>query len=233
MPTALIAGGLGLASAAIQGSAARKAAKSQEAAAREQLKIQEKIYEEQKAVFKPFLAAGEGALPAYMFEMGLGDRPEGYGGMEASPYFDFMLRQGMGTIEGGAAARGGLYSGATGEALERYRLGLAQSEASNWLNRLANLTTLGQSSAGMAAAAGQNYATGAGTAYANIGNAQASGAIGVGNAIASGIDLGFGAYGFLNQQQPTPFYGVGQNQAFNTPSAIRAPYAGGYGSMMQ
>ena len=233
MPTALIAGGLGLASAAIQGSAARSAAKSQERAARDQLALQEKIYEETTQRYEPFLEAGTGALPAYMYEMGLGEQPEAYGGMEASPYFNFMLEQGMGTIEGGAAARGGLYSGATGEALERYRMGLAQSEANNWLNRLANLTTLGQSSAGMAAAAGQNFATGAGTAYANIGNAQAAGAIGMGNAIASGIDLGFGAYGFLNQQQPAPFYGVGQNPALNTPMSVRAPYAGGYGSMMQ
>ena len=233
MPTALIAGGLGLASAAIQGSAARKAAKSQETASREQLKLQEKVYQESKLLHKPFLEAGTGALPAYMFEMGLADRPEGYGGMEASPYFDFMLTRGRDVMESGAAAGGRLWSGATGEALERYRLGLAQSEASNWLNRLANLTTLGQASAGQQAAAGQNFATGAGTAYANIGNAQAAGAIGMGNAIASGIDLGFGAYGFLNQQQPAPFYGVGQNPALNTPMSVRAPYAGGYGSMMQ
>lgn len=200
---------LGIGSALIGTSSASKAAKAQTTAAGQQLDLQREMYEADEQRFEPFLGAGQQALGAYQYEMGMGDRPEGYGGMQASPAFNFMLGQGLEDVQSSAAMRGKMGSGSTLQAMEDYRMGLAQQESTNWLNRLQGMTNMGQASAGMQSAAGQNYATGAGTAMANAGNAQAAGAIGVGNAIAGGINTGLNAYGYFNNlnqqpQQPQP-----------------------------
>lgn len=204
-----IAGGVG--SALIQGSAAKKAAASQERGAEQQLALQREMYEGATQKFAPYLGAGTNALGAYQYEMGLGERPEGYAGIQESPGFQRQLEMGVRGIESGASARGKLFSGATGTALERYRTGLASQEVGNYMNRLAGLTTMGQQSAGMQAAAGQNLATGGAGAMANIANAQAAGAIGMGGALAGGIETGLGLYGYLNQPQ------TAGNQTMTTP----------------
>ena len=126
--------------------------------------------------------------------------------METSPAFDFMMNQGMDSINASAAMRGKLNSGSTLKAMEKYRTGLASQESNNWLNRLQGGGLMGQASAGNMTAAGQNYANSAGTAMANRGDAQAAGAIGVGNAVAGGINTGASAYGYFNdikKQQPS------------------------------
>ena len=191
----------GLGGALIKGVGASRAARSQADASRSQLELQERMYDETVQRFQPYAQSGQTALNAYNYEMGLGEQPEGYGGMQASPAYQFMLNQGVEDIQSSAAARGGLYSGATGTALERFRVGLASQESNNWLNRLASMGNAGQSAAGMQAAAGQNFAAGGGQAYANIGNANAAGAIGIGNAISGGINSGLGMYGYLNNLQ--------------------------------
>ena len=195
---------LGLGSALVGASSASKAAKAQTTAGREQLDLQREMYEAGEQRFQPFLGAGQDALGAYQYEMGMGDRPEGYGGMQASPAYQFMLNQGLEDVQSSAAMRGKLGSGSTMEAMERYRMGLASQESTNWLNRLQGMTNMGQASAGMQSAAGQNYATGGGTALANIGSAQAAGAIGVGNALAGGINTGASAYGYFNNLAQPP-----------------------------
>ena len=194
----------GLGSAAIQGIGASKAARAQERAAQSQVGLQRDIYEQTSANFQPFLQSGQNAMQAYNYEMGLGEAPEGYGGMQDSPSYQFMMNQGVEDIQSSAAMRGNLQSGATGTALERYRMGLASQESNNWLNRLASQAGAGQAAAGQQAQAGQFYAQGAGQAYGNIGDAQAAGAIGVGNAITSGINQGIGMYGYMNQLQRPP-----------------------------
>lgn len=189
----------GVASSAIGASSAKKAAKAQSQAASDDLSLQTRIYEEGVERFAPFLEGGQRGYDAYMYELGLGDAPEGYGGYEASPAYDFLMQQGLDDVQSSAAARGGLYSGATGTALERYRMGLAAQEQQSYLNRLGGLASQGQAAAGSQAGLGQSYAQGAGQAYGNLGAAQASGALGVGNAIQSGINTGLNLYGFLNR----------------------------------
>lgn len=116
---------------------------------------------------------------------------------QASPSYQFNLSQGLGAIEAGRAAKGGLYSGAAMKAAQDYGSGMASNEFWNVYNALG-----GRSSAGMSAAAGQgqagaNYATGASNALANYGNASAAGAVGVGNAITGGVNNAMSSWGYL------------------------------------
>ena len=61
-----------------------------------------------------------------------------------TPGYDFRLNEGTRAIEGSAAARGGLYSGATMQALQNYGQDYATNAYENWLNRVGGLTQMGQ-----------------------------------------------------------------------------------------
>ena len=217
-----VMGGLG--SALIQGSTAKKAASSQERAAQKQMDLQREMYGATTERFAPFLEAGRGGLGAYQYELGLGERPEGYTGIQESPAFQRQLEMGVRGIESGASARGKLFSGATGTALERYRTGLASQEVGSYMNRLAGMAQMGQGAAGQQAVAGQQYAAGGAGALANIGGAQAAGAIGMGGALAGGIETGLGLYGYLNQPQPNTAVNVSGPGAGNIATPIQRPF---------
>lgn len=94
-----------------------------------------------------------------------------------APGYQFQLQQGEGALQNSAAASGGLLTGNTGEALQQYGQGLAQSDynnvynqalqqyqqsynqyqnnQSNLFNRYASLAGLGQQSAGQLGSQGQ------------------------------------------------------------------------------
>lgn len=72
MPVAAIAG---IGSALIGASASRSAAKAQSRAADQQYQLQKDIYEDTKGRFQPYEQAGNNALAAYLYEMGLGPAP--------------------------------------------------------------------------------------------------------------------------------------------------------------
>src|SRR3990167_399469 len=67
---------------------------------------------------------------------------------QTSPGYQFELDQGTRAIDRSAAARGGLYSGKTGEDLRTFGQGLANREFNNYLSRLAELAGSGQGAAG-------------------------------------------------------------------------------------
>ncbi len=115
-----------------------------------------------------------------------------------SPAYQFNMQQGLDAVQASQASKGGLYSGAAMEALQKTGAGIASNEFWNQYNALAGQSSAGQNAAGLQANAGQNYATGASNALANYGNAAASGAIGVGNAFANGINNGLGIWGYMN-----------------------------------
>lgn len=207
MPIGAVIGAVGgLAGGAMQAGAARSAARSQEQMAREQLALQERIYGETVDRFQPFGDAGNNALAALRFEMGLGDRPDGYGGFTATPGYDFRVQQGQDAVQSSAAARGMLGSGATMTALNRFGQGIASEEYGNYMNRLSGMTDMGMGAAGLQSTAGANFAQGGSSALANAGNAQAAGAIGVGNAWGGAMNNLSGALGYMmppQQQQQT------------------------------
>jgi hypothetical protein len=141
---------------------------------------------------------------------------QAWGGLSMSPAAQFALQQGRDTVEAGAAARGGLNSGATLAGLERLRMGMAAQDRDNQLNRLAGLADMGQGAAGMQAQAGNAFAAQASNALAQRGNAQSAGAIGVGNAFGGMMNNLSGVAGYqmmANQpqaQQPRQWWNPGQ-----------------------
>lgn len=180
---------LGLVGSAVSGVASLMGGNDQADAAADALKLQKKIYGQTVNRMLPYYEAGaETALPAYLFEMGLGERPEGYGGIEMSPAAQFALTEGRDTIEAGAAGRGGLFSGSTLKGLERYRTDLARSDRDNQLNRMLGVVNSGQNAAGNLGAMGANFASNASNAMMQGANATSAGYMGLANAVNSGID---------------------------------------------
>jgi len=184
----------GIAGGLIQSRSADKATKAQTRAANNELALQRQIYDETSANFSPYREGGLNAFNAIQSEMGLGEAPEGYGGFQATPGYQFAVDQGTRALEGSAAAGGNLRSGATMKALQNYGQGMANQEYGNYMSRLGTLANMGQAAAGNQAAAGANFAAGAGNAMQNIGNAQSAGAIAQGNAWSGGINNALGAY---------------------------------------
>lgn len=122
-----------------------------------------------------------------------------YGGFTKTPGYDFRMSEGTNALEAGAAARGGLYSGAAMKALQSFGQDYATSEYGNYLTRLQQQQGVGLDAASMNASASQNTASGVSNALGNLGNAQAAGAIGVGNAINTGIGNALGSFNYMRQ----------------------------------
>lgn len=129
-----------------------------------------------------------------------------YQGFKETPGYQFAFDEGQRAIDTSAAARGGLFSGATMKAQQRFGTGLANQEYNNYLNRLTTGATSGQAAAGNQANAGANFGAQAGNAIAQGGNAASAGAIGVGNALNQGINNFWGMHNYQKMQsQPTNF----------------------------
>lgn len=64
-------------------------------------------------------------------------------GFKESPGYQWMRDQGMKAVQGSAAAKGALNSGATLKALQEYGTGLADQDYSDWWNRQAGMKQMG------------------------------------------------------------------------------------------
>lgn len=96
-----------------------------------------------------------------------------------TPGYQFGLQTGFDQVQASAAAHGGLYSGATLKALQRYGNDYADQQGyTPYMNRLASLAGMGQTANAQNAAAGQNYANQASNNMIGAGNARASGLLG-------------------------------------------------------
>lgn len=138
--------------------------------------------------------AGYAGIDLTPYKSGTAGSASNYGGFETSPGYQFRLDEGMKAIERSAAARGGLNSGATMKALNRYAQGTASSEYENYANRLAALAGVGQNANSSNAQAGQAFASGTAQTNAAAGNATASAYQNTGNAINSGVQNLTSAY---------------------------------------
>ena len=98
----------------------------------------------------------------------------GFDGFQTSPGYQFRTDEAMKAIERSAAARGGLRSGATMDALQRRVQGVASDEYENFANRLASLAGVGQSATAGSAQSGQAYANQSAQTNMAAGNARAS-----------------------------------------------------------
>ncbi len=164
--------------------------------------------------------------------------------VEQLPYFQmdpgylFRLQEGMKAIERAATARGGLLSGGTAKALERYAQGLASQEyqaawnraAQNQLNqynRLAALAGVGQQAGQFISGAGENYANALGNIYGSLGANLGNLAVGAGQARASSMINSANVWSnYLNNLANLGMNSVLAYYAFNKPTNKTFP---GYG----
>lgn len=193
--------------------AARLAADAQLQASRESNALQDRMYNQNRADMAPWRRTGRNALQQLSDLTGVayGDntaqmvRPMGGAQNRASgqlqalmnaPGYQFRLAEGNKSLDRSAAARGGLFSGATLKALSRYNQDYASNEYDKQWNRLSAMANVGQSATSQTGAWGQAtannmsnglMATGNALAdsYARSGSAQANNFMNAGNARAS------------------------------------------------
>ena len=185
-----------VASAAIGANASSKAAKTQAAAADRAAEGQERMFERQVELSEPWRKAGEQALNKLI---PLTDYQQfGMDQFQADPGYGFRMSEGMKALERGAAARGGLLSGATLKGIQRFGQDLASQEYTNAFNRyqteraarlqpLQSLAGVGQTTAQQIGQAGMQAAQNIGETQMSGAAARASGYVGGANALNQGL----------------------------------------------
>lgn len=266
--TALIAGGLAAAgsigSSAMKAGAAGDAARVQAEAAKQAqeliakqqqdaLDYQNKMLASTTAAEQPYQKVGSTAANNLVNLLNNPFKAPTLAEAEQTPGFQFNLEQGTHALESGAAAKGNLFSGTQGAALQKYGQGLAettyQQDYQNALqayvanyNSLLGGTNVGLNSTGQLASANQAAAgntanidlTGASLQASQINNAaaaRASGYVNAANAWGSGIQsLG----NFASSIPGMAFPGSsGGGAGFTLPTSYGSgeynPITGGYG----
>ena len=226
-------------SALVGAYSANKASKTQAQAAQQGIDAQERMFERQNELQEPFRQAGIGAINKLI---PLSDYTKfGMDQFQQDPGYAFRLSEGMKALDRTAAARGGLLSGSTLKAAQRYGQEMGSQEYMNAFNRyqternaqlnpLQSLAGLGQTStnalAGAAGQMGQNYAAG----YGNIGQARASGYLGGSNALTSALGTGIN---YAQNQQYINRLPLGASVGYGgAPISAATPYStGGFSSV--
>ena len=202
MPFAfLIPAAATLIGAKMSGDAAKSAASTSAASADKATELQQKIYEESVARQQPFLQTGtEFFNRLAALQRGGPEAQQQF--LQMDPGYGFRLSEGLKAMERGAAARGGLMSGAALKAGQRYGQDLASQEYGAAYNRLANLANVGPQAAGVMSNLGQNYATNVGNIYQQQGQTAANAALARGSAYSGGLNqLGYLAGRYYGQPQ--------------------------------
>lgn len=161
--------------------------------------------EENKRKLRAQADASAAASPVQSGDYGSLMRRFSMADFEADPGYAFRMKEGLAGVEAGAAARGGLLSGAALKAVQKYGQGLASQEygnaynrftadQTNQYNRLAGLVNTGQGATNQVGNAAANFGQQAGANAIGAGNAIASGQIGSANALVGGINAGLNNY---------------------------------------
>lgn len=95
-------------------------------------------------IYNPYLESGRDAQSALSDLTGLNGQQVQNEALTSSPAYQFRLGEGTNAIQRSAAARGGLFGGATGKALSDFGQGLASEEFGNQWNRVNDMATRGQ-----------------------------------------------------------------------------------------
>lgn len=200
MPWAAAAAvGGALISSSASNSAAKKQAKSADAASQ----IQKDMYDQTRNDLSGYRDAGNTALNQLMGGMGEGGRfMETYSGQDIydDPSYKFRLNEGLNSVQSGAAAQGGLLSGATQKALANYGQEAASQEYSNAYNRFNADQTNQYNRLANLVGVGQNAAAQTGNAGLQTGQAIANNTMGAGNALAAGSVASGNAWANAGQQ---------------------------------
>lgn len=172
-----------------QAAASGKAADAQAAATEKGIAEQRRQFDKMVQLLSPYAQAGTGALSQQQALLGLKGRQAQQGaisGIESSPYFNAVAKQGESAILQNASATGGLRGGNTQGALAQFRPQLLNQLVQQQYANLGGITNLGQSAAAGQAAGGMQSASAIGNLYSQGGAAQAQGLLGAGQAQAGG-----------------------------------------------
>jgi hypothetical protein len=192
---------------------ASKAASAQKKAAQQAGDIQKQQYEQTRSDLAPYRDSGSNALSRYQNLLGMNGQDaykSALGDYQQSPFLSQLVTDTQRGVDASSAARGGLFSGATAQAIGDRTGQLYLGDFNNYLSRVGGLVDTGQNAASQTGTFGANAAAGRSQAATAAGNAQAGGYInmanGVNNALSQGASL-YGAYkggAFNAPYQPAP-----------------------------
>lgn len=199
-----------VAGALISADSQRSASNKASGATKEANDLQKYMYDQTRQDNMPALDARNSGLAQLRLLLGVGGDPKaaGYGSLMQrftganlanDPGYQFGLNQGNQSIERSASAHGGLYSGATMKALQKYGQDYAgtkfneafnrnQAQNDSIFNRFASLANLGQTGSSQLAQSGQNYANQVGANQLGLANFQGAAGISQGNQLSNGIN---------------------------------------------
>lgn len=204
---AAIGAGVGAISGWLGSKSSKKAAEQQRQAIEQAKQFQTGLRGDMQNRLTPYLSTGSNA--ANLLNQGLTDgsltRSFTNEDFVKDPGYQWRMDQGTKAVEGGAAARGGLLSGAAAKALTKYGQGYASNEFNNAYSRFTNdqdrsfnkifgTSGLGLNATGQANSVDTNYGNNMMGLMTGAGNAQAAGTMGSANAIAGGIGQMYNAY---------------------------------------
>lgn len=136
------------------------------------------------------LTSGEGGVATVDETNWLKDQNDALARFQTSPGYQFRVGEGIKALDRSAAAKGALFSGAQGKALNDYGQNMGSQEFGNYVNMLGGLSGSGLSANTSAGNNGTNI-MGSGVSALNQGNAlRASAYQNSANALASGISSG-------------------------------------------
>lgn len=173
----------------ISSNASKGAAKTQAASADAANQTQLQMYNQTRDDLGGYRDAGNTALSQLMGGMGQnGQFMQSYSGQDIydDPSYQFRLKQGQDSLQSGAAAQGGLLSGATQKALMNYGQESASQEYSNAYNRFDADQTNQYNRLSTLVGMGQNAAVQTGNAGLQSGQAIANNTMAGANASAAG-----------------------------------------------
>jgi hypothetical protein len=186
-----------MASSYLGGRAADRGAREQAKATERAAELQYQQFRESTALQEPWREAGQQALNKLAPLMDY--TAFGMDQFKADPGYAFRLGEGTKALERSAAARGGLLSGGTGKALQRFGQEFGSQEYTNAFNRyqteraarlqpLQSLAGLGQTSAQQIGQQGMQTASNVGDLMGSGAAARASGYVGTANALTGGLN---------------------------------------------
>lgn len=221
---ALGAAAIGAYGANQQRVASSRASDAQQNAANQAMLLSSQQNQLTREDLAPWLKAGKGALEEQQALMGLGgDTAGAMRALQSSPGYQFRQQQGLRSLEGGLAARGGMGSGKAMAAGQNYAQNFASNEYGNRLSQLSGLSGMGQSAAGNLGQFGAQYGGRMSDLMTGSANAYGAGQLASANATQGGLlgaaQLGLAGYTAMNQ----PKYGSYPQQY---PAPIDYKYGG-------
>ena len=227
MPFGVAAAAVG-AAGSIAGSMLSSSSASSSAAAANQ--EQQREFDVAQQNLQPYTQAGTASLGQQQNLLGLNGQAAANQAMQSfqsSPGYGYQVQQGLRAVDAGAAAQGMVRSGATLRAEQTLGANLANQDFSNYYNRLAGISQLGQASAANTASAAITTGQGIASTDTSLGGLQASVYSGLGNNLAnvgtnylrnSGYQSQLSGYGGAGGSDP--FAGAGYDPGSSTVDAF-------------